>query len=532
MSNVDVCILGGGLAGLSLAIQLKRALADIQVMVLERVKHPVREAAFKVGESTVEVGAHYFAEQLGLKDHILDHQLPKLGLRFFFDGGDNSDISRRVELGGTMFSPTPSYQLDRGRFENYLGEEARRLGIKFFDDANICAIELDRKNGHHVSWHTGSGQTYSVKTRWVIDATGRASFLKRKKRLHESTKHHANAVWFRINERIKIDDWTDNPRWLGRTGAQGAQRWLSTNHLMGRGYWVWLIPLASGATSVGIVCDAELHDFESMNSFKKTLVWMEKHEPQCAKSVEKHQDKLLDFIGFRDYSYRCKQVFSPDRWCLTGEAGVFLDPFYSPGSDFIAMSNTFITDMIIKDCQGERVTTIAGVYNDIFMQFFDRQLQLYQGQYAIFGNSRFMPLKILWDFIYYWSIPAFIFFQKRLCDLSMYTACNPLLQDAARLNNEMQSYFRMNGRVETIPLEDRFVDITRNSLLVKLNQQLTEVISVTDFIPRMEQNIRQLEQAAAELKVFGQVRSRGPKSMGTSLRSEEWFSETGQLLFG
>ncbi len=37
--------------------------------------------------------------------------------------------------------------------------------------------------------------------------------------------------------------------------ATTRERWLSTNHLCGPGYWVWLIPLASGSHSVGIVAD-------------------------------------------------------------------------------------------------------------------------------------------------------------------------------------------------------------------------------------------------------------------------------------
>ena len=53
----DVIVLGGGLAGLSLAIQLKRQDPAIDVAVIERRAHPVREAAHKVGESTVETGA-------------------------------------------------------------------------------------------------------------------------------------------------------------------------------------------------------------------------------------------------------------------------------------------------------------------------------------------------------------------------------------------------------------------------------------------------------------------------------------------
>ena len=54
----DVLIMGGGLAGLSLAIQLRQRDRGIRVVVIERRTHPVREAAFKVGESTVEIGAH------------------------------------------------------------------------------------------------------------------------------------------------------------------------------------------------------------------------------------------------------------------------------------------------------------------------------------------------------------------------------------------------------------------------------------------------------------------------------------------
>ncbi len=71
------------------ALQCRQKLPDAKITVLEKRAHPVPEAAFKVGESTVEVAAHYFGDVLGLKQHILDDQLPKLGLRFFFPAGDN-----------------------------------------------------------------------------------------------------------------------------------------------------------------------------------------------------------------------------------------------------------------------------------------------------------------------------------------------------------------------------------------------------------------------------------------------------------
>jgi monoamine oxidase len=45
-SRCDVAILGGGLAGLTLAVQLKQRDPSVAVSVLERRAHPVREAAF------------------------------------------------------------------------------------------------------------------------------------------------------------------------------------------------------------------------------------------------------------------------------------------------------------------------------------------------------------------------------------------------------------------------------------------------------------------------------------------------------
>ena len=78
----DAVILGGGLAGLTLARQLHLEAPHIRVLVVEKRKHPVREAAFKVGESSVEIGAHYLQVVLKLESHLRSGQLEKLGLRY------------------------------------------------------------------------------------------------------------------------------------------------------------------------------------------------------------------------------------------------------------------------------------------------------------------------------------------------------------------------------------------------------------------------------------------------------------------
>ena len=129
-SKYDVVILGGGFVGLTLAIQLGQQFAALQILVIERRAHPVPPAAHKVGESSVEIGAHYMQKVLDIEDHLRAGHLEKLGLRYFFPAGDNGDLGSRFELGPATFPPVPSFQLDRGRLENWLLESNRAIGSR------------------------------------------------------------------------------------------------------------------------------------------------------------------------------------------------------------------------------------------------------------------------------------------------------------------------------------------------------------------------------------------------------------------
>lgn len=495
-SRVDVVILGGGLAGLTLALQLRDALPDLDVLVLERKVLPCPEAAHKVGESTVEIGAHYFADVLGLRAHLQEQQLPKFGFRFFFSEG-RRDLDQVTEIGASHHLSVPSYQIDRGIFENFLAAEVQRRGGRFVDGATVRDVDLAADESAHGVTYETAGERRHVQARWVVDACGRAGLIKRKLGLAEDNDHAAHAVWFRISDRITIDDWVGDEDWQARCDPRA--RWLSTNHLVGEGYWVWLIPLSSGSHSVGIVADSARHPLATMDSFPRAMEWLREHQPRLFDELDGKRDRLQDFAYRKRFSYGCKQVFSARRWALTGEAGLFLDPFYSPGSDFIAIGNTYITELVKRDRGGESLRRHAQTFDQLYRSFYRSTLALYTHQYPIFGDPEVLPVKVIWDYTYYWGILAQLFFHRRLADLDALAELRSELAHCQRLNDAMQAYLRQWSSQSARDNPAIMHDQASLPWFAELNRSLNDTLDDEAFARRIRTSHQQLCGLAREI---------------------------------
>lgn len=412
--SLDVAIIGGGLAGNLLARQLHLTTPQLNVGIFEKN----RDTSFKVGEATVEIFSNYLIRRLGLSRYLYEHHLPKNGLRFFFDTANkNASLEEMSEVGGTALPFHPSFQLDRARLEADLQKMNGDEGVKVFLETRVHDISLEESSQSHKGHQflaTYGGVTDRYSCRWLIDASGRSSLIAKKLQLRTSEDRHCmGAMWGRFRF---VDDIDAVGREAFRRRVRYTTRTLSTNHFCYPGYWIWFIPLGKGITSVGVVMD---HSFGWNSDFRKKegfLSFLSQH--QAPWSLLRNAE-LMDIGSYEHLSYGTQQFFSADRWGLTGEAAAFSDPFYSPGADFIALENDFLTDLISRDTQGEsydQIATRAELYNQYMLFRVEASMRLYRQLYGLLGSFELLRLKWQLDFPLYYQLWVSQYMQDRHLD--------------------------------------------------------------------------------------------------------------------
>jgi flavin-dependent dehydrogenase len=423
-TDFDVIVCGAGLAGLCLARQLRLELPDLGVALVDPHVAPLPEAGWKVGESTVEFGAHYLAEYLQLFEYLQQAQLVKLGLRFFFPA--KGTMSQRPEVGLSDFAPVLAYQIDRGILENDMREMAREDGTLLLEGCQVRSVDIGQNGGPHAVRITdlSSKDDRTLHCRWVVDASGRRQLIQRQLKLRREPKGHAcSAAWFRLPGRKDVDDLVgiDHADWHGRV-LKGL-RYYSTNHLCGRGYWVWLIPLSSNTTSIGIVARDDIHPFDGYNTYERALGWLKDHEPELAHYIG--AEAPIDFRAMKEYSYTSERAFSPDRWACIGEAAVFSDPFYSPGTDLIAIGSTMTCDLIRRDRAGDDNTERVEQYSRYLVGLNDSLTRTIQNGYSYLGDEIVSLARGLWDYSSAWGHLCPQIFNRTFVDDDKQAALRP-----------------------------------------------------------------------------------------------------------
>lgn len=413
MKHYDVVILGGAFSGASAAVLLRRDRPDLSVLIVERQT----EFDSKVGEATTEMSGMFLTRRLAQWQHLELEHLPKEGLRYWFHNDKVQGHAQASEAGGHLRSTVPSFQLRRDVLDEHLLATAVAEGAELRRPARVRDVELGDFD-HRVTFESEAG-TETVSCRWVLDATGRATFLGKRLGLIERNKAHPTAaVWCRWEGVRHIDDVAARgPLSLSRGNI--SSRRLATNHYMGFGYWVWFIPLGNGETSIGVVFDTRLVHLDRGKDLAADYVAFLRAIPMAAELLEGARMRSEDLRTFSNLAYATKQYMG-DGWALLGDAAAFLDPYYSPGLDHASFTVEATVEIVkasiasiasIPDTGGEDVAERIREHNETFLRsywrFFD---SIYRDKYYYMGEHDLLSASFLVETAQYYMfvvIPAY-----------------------------------------------------------------------------------------------------------------------------
>ncbi len=438
--HLDIAILGAGLAGNLLARQLRQAVPHLKVGLFEKSN----STSFKVGESTVEVTGNYLIRRLGLENYLTEHHIVKNGLRFFFDQEDRqAPLTEMSEIGGIATPVFKSFQLDRSRLETDLIRMNQEDGVDLYLGSRVCNIKLSSNASLHQFSVEQASQQWNGQCRWLIDASGRTSIVAKQENLRiPESRHTIAATWGRFKNVQNLDE--VGPESF-RQRVNGTSRRESTTHFCYPGYWIWFIPISEDIVSVGIVMERNAGWQEHFRKPDEFVQFLKQHQAPWSLLQEA---ELLDLGSFQHLPYRTRQFFSQHRWGLTGESAAFTDPFYSPGSDFIALENDLLTNFIRREEGGaspEHMNHLVNLSN-AYMHFrYEASMLLYRDLYSLFGSYELLKLKFQLDLPLYYHIWLSEFMQDRHLNEDFLTN---QVQEQQQVLNALSTFSQLFQKVE------------------------------------------------------------------------------------
>jgi flavin-dependent dehydrogenase len=409
--DVDVLIVGAGLAGLTLARQLLLSRPEINILMLDRLAE-VPSPKQKVGEATVQMSGYYYSRVLEMEEHLLREHFLKYNLRFYWKSERGGEVWEDLSQSYIRkISNIATYQLDRNKFEAAVLEKNRESpSFELVNPITDLNVDLSEDGGRHSFSFQVEGREIAGRATWVVDSSGRGRFLVRKQKLDRPSpiKHGSSFLW--VDGLLDPEKCTNLDRKQIRLRPERSAlghfpTFLATNHYCGEGYWFWEIPL-HGKTSLGLVFDSANVAFKDVSTPEKLVEWICREYPLFARDLPNR--KILYHSGLTSFALDNGQMLSPARWALCGEACRFTDPLYSPGGDLISTYNTLISDAILTSDQSELESKIR-FYEPLARAIYEAYVPSFAVSYNTLGDQECFSLRYVWELTIYFSFYVFPF---------------------------------------------------------------------------------------------------------------------------
>src|SRR5438128_1335337 len=367
-TDFDMAVVGSGFGGALMAMIARRL--GRSVILLERRRHP----RFAIGESSTPL-ANLLLEELAWR-----YELPRLrplakwgswqktypqiacglkrGFTFYhhrFGEPFAHDLDRQDQL---LVAASPRDEIAdthwyRADFDHFLVREAQSLGVEYLDQAKLLAVSVgpDSATLHGER----EGRRLSIRTRFIIDASGPGGFLQRGLVLPVTSFDNFPRTQGLYCHFTGAKQWAEVagrcPEW-----ASGEPPYPVDNaavHHVFDGGWIWVLRFNNGVTSAGVAATEEVANrlclAEGAAAWDRVLERLPTLREQFAGAKAQ-----FSFVHTPRLCFRSGAVVGP-RWALLPSAAGFVDPLLSTGFPLTLLGVARLAEILATDWNSPEV---------------------------------------------------------------------------------------------------------------------------------------------------------------------------------
>jgi flavin-dependent dehydrogenase len=301
----DILIIGGGPAGSTAAAFL--AMRGRQVVLVEKAAHP----RFHIGESLLPRNLDIF-ERLGVLEQVRGIGVYKPGAQFVSDRTGRS--SAFPFANALNRDRTHAWQVKRAELDALLFANAATKGAEVFEETQVTEVQPGTGGERAVVRARGrDGRSLEWRPRYVLDASGRDTFMASRLQVKDSNKYNNTAAMY--------------AHFTGITRPASDEPGYISIHLAEDG-WFWMIPLQGGITSVGFVGNQSA--WKGRSGTAQELFASRIASSPSVSERTKNAEMVSEIFSTANYSYRARQGHG-DGFLMIGDAYGFVDPMFSTG---------------------------------------------------------------------------------------------------------------------------------------------------------------------------------------------------------
>ena len=318
----DVFIIGGGPAGSTAAALL--AERGWNVVIAEKDRHP----RFHIGESLLPLNVELF-ERLGVLEEIRRIGMVKLGAEL---NSPLHDAPVTLDFSQAWDKRYPyAFQVRRSEFDRVLFEHCQSRGARGLQECRVTAVDFPAGGDVGISVQPRDGESQRWRARYLVDASGRDTFMANRLGIKRRNPRHASAALY--------GHFTGARRLPGCAEGNISLFWFEHGCFR-------FIPLLDGTTSVGAVCTPQY--LRSRRS-DPTAFFMDTIA-LCPALAGRLTGATLTgpATATGNYSYQSRDM-AGDRYILLGDAYAFVDPVFSSGV-YLAMHSAFVGAEVVDGC--------------------------------------------------------------------------------------------------------------------------------------------------------------------------------------